>query len=77
MQKRALAAALWFASVWFTYEVVWSLTGLPRVLGPLLAATIAAVVTVDPTGWFWSRSTSSRVSTPLIPAISGRTEPTS
>jgi hypothetical protein len=77
MQKRALAAALWFAAVWFTYEVVWSLTGLPRVLGPVLAATIAAVVTVDPTGWFWRRPTASRVSTALIPAISGRTEPTS
>jgi len=77
MQKRAVAAVLWFAAVWFTYEVVWSLTGLPRLLGPVLAATIAAVVTVDPTGWFWSRPSSSRVSAPMIPAMSGRTEPTS
>jgi hypothetical protein len=76
MQKRALAAALWFAAVWFTYEVAWSLTGLPRVLGPVLAATIAAVVTVDPTGWFWRRRAVSRL-TPMIPAMSGRTEPTS
>jgi len=56
MQKRAVAAALWFAAVWFTYEVVWSLTGLPRTIGPILATAAAAMVALDPTGWFWSRA---------------------
>jgi hypothetical protein len=56
MQKRAVAAALWFAAVWFTYEVVWSLTGLPRAIGPILAAAFGAMVALDPTGWFWNRA---------------------
>jgi len=61
MPKRALAAFLWFASIWFAYEVIWSLTGVPRVLGPIMGAAAALVVTVEPTGWFWSRA-STRVS---------------
>jgi hypothetical protein len=79
MQKRAVAAVLWFAAVWATYEVVWSLTGLPRMLGPVLAAAIAAVVTVDPSGWFWSRSASrsARTTTPIMPVMSGREQPSS
>jgi hypothetical protein len=79
MQKRAVAAVLWFAAVWVTYEVIWSVTGVPRVLGPVLAATIAAIVTLDPTGWFWSRSASrqARATTPLMPVMAGREQPTS
>jgi len=56
MQKRAIAAVLWFAAVWFAYEVIWSVTGLPRAIGPALGAAVAALVTLDPTGWFWSRA---------------------
>ena len=70
MPKRALAAFLWFASIWFAYEVIWSLTGVPRVLGPIMGAAAAIVVTVDPTGWFWSRARmrASRASSPLTTA---------
>jgi len=57
MSKRAVAAALWFASVWFGYEIVWSLTGIPRLAGPIIAFAIAAIVTVDPKAVFWPRST--------------------
>jgi hypothetical protein len=70
MQKRALAAALWFAAVWFTYEVAWSLTGLPRAIGPILATAAAAMVALDPTGWFWSRAAGrdSRPAVSIAPA---------
>ena len=27
MSKRAVAAALWFAAVWFGYEILWSVAG--------------------------------------------------
>ena len=53
MFKRALAASLWFAAVWVGYEVVWSLTDVPRVAGPVIAFTVAALVTLDPLGLFW------------------------
>ncbi len=56
MHKRPIAAVLWFAAVWFTYEVIWSVTGVPRAVGPILATAAAAMIAVDPTGWFWSRT---------------------
>jgi hypothetical protein len=57
MPKRALAAILWFAVAWVGYEIVWSLTGVPRIAGPVLAFAIAAFVTVDPMALFWPRQT--------------------
>ena len=49
-------AGLWFVAVWACYELVWSLTGIPRLLGPAVAAAIAAFVGVDPLILFWTRS---------------------
>jgi hypothetical protein len=76
MPKRALAAFLWFASMWFAYEVIWSLTGVPRVLGPIMGAAAAIVVTLDPTGWFWSRTKPGRAlpATPLARATTASTK---
>ena len=59
MFKRALAAFLWFAAVWVCYEVAWSLTGVPRIAGPIIGFAVAALVTVDPMTLFWPRSTTS------------------
>jgi hypothetical protein len=56
MFKRGVAALLWFGAAWFGYEIVWSLTGIVRLGGPVIASAIAAVVVVDPMGWFWPRS---------------------
>ena len=55
MSKRMLAATLWFAATWFGYEIVWSLTGAPRLVGPILAFAAAAAVTIDPVHMFWPR----------------------
>jgi hypothetical protein len=56
MSKRALAALLWFSATWFGYEIVWSLTDVPRLAGPVIAFTVAALVTFDPLALFWPRS---------------------
>jgi len=56
MSKRALAAFLWFAAAWFGYEIVWSVTGVPRLGGPVVAFMLGALVTVDPFGWFWPKA---------------------
>jgi hypothetical protein len=53
MSKRALGAVLWFAAVWLGYEVLWSVTGVPRLIGPVVAFAVAAVVTLDPIQLFW------------------------
>lgn len=55
MLKRIAAALLWYAMVWIGYEVAWSVAGLPRLLGPVLAASVAMVVVVDPLHLFWPR----------------------
>ena len=55
MSKRAVAAALWFAAVWFGYEILWSVTGVPRGIGPVAAFAVSAFVTVDPLRLFWPR----------------------
>jgi hypothetical protein len=47
MKKRLLAAILWFAAVWVTYELVWSLADVPRAIGPVLAMAVAISIAVD------------------------------
>jgi hypothetical protein len=59
MSKRALSAFLWFAATWVGYEIVWSVTDVPRLAGPVIAFTVAALVTLDPMALFWPRSSTS------------------
>ena len=59
MPKRALAALLWFATVWVGYEIVWSVTGVPRTVGPVLASAVAVFVTIDPLAIVWRRDANS------------------
>jgi hypothetical protein len=55
MSKRAVSSLAWFLAGWVAYEIAWSITGIPRAVGPVVAAAVAAVVAVDPTGAFWGR----------------------
>jgi hypothetical protein len=59
MPKRAVAALLWFAMIWVGYEIIWSVAGVPRPIGPIVAAAVAGFVGLDPVGMFWPRSTTS------------------
>jgi hypothetical protein len=56
MLTRVAAAFLWYAMVWIGYEIAWSVVGLPRLIGPILAAAVAMIVVVDPLHLFWPRS---------------------
>lgn len=58
MLKRTAAASLWFLATWVGYEIVWSMTDVPRMLGPLLAGGAALIVMIDPVHLFWPRPTS-------------------
>lgn len=51
--KRLVAGPTWFLAVWFMYEVLWSVTGAPRIAGPVIALVVAATVWIDPMHWFW------------------------
>lgn len=53
MSKRAVAGLLWFFSIWAAYEVLWSVVGAPRLIGPMLGLVAAGLVVIDPTGRFW------------------------
>jgi len=53
VSKRAVAGLLWFFSIWATYELLWSVVGAPRLIGPILGLVAASLVVVDPTGRFW------------------------
>ena len=66
MSKRAFAALLWFSAAWFGYEIVWSLTGIPRLGGPILAFALAAFVTVDPLGRIWPSTDADSTATRAI-----------
>jgi len=51
--KRLVAGPMWFLAFWFMYEVLWSVTGVPRIVGPVIALIVAATVWIDPMHWFW------------------------
>jgi hypothetical protein len=67
--KRLIAGPLWFLAFWLMYELLWSLTGVPRVAGPVIALIVAATVVLDPMHLFWpvrsSRPTASMPSSAL------------
>ncbi len=51
--KRLIAGPLWFISFALMYELLWSLTGVPRIAGPVIALAVGVTVWVDPMHWFW------------------------
>ena len=62
--KRLIAGPLWFLAFSLMYELLWSLTGVPRMVGPVIGLVIAASVWVDPLHWFWparSRGSMARI----------------
>ena len=66
MPKRALSSVLWFASAWVAYEILWSLTGVPRLIGPIIAAAVATFVALDPFTLFWPVERPARTTAPAI-----------
>lgn len=60
MSKRVLGSLLWFMAVWFGYEIAWSIMGVPRLYGPIMATAVSSFVAVDPRGWFWSHARDSQ-----------------
>ena len=49
-----MATGLWFLATLCMYELGWALFGLPRVMGPLLAAGVASFVALDPLHVLWA-----------------------
>lgn len=55
--KRLIAGPLWFISFALMYELLWSLTGVPRIAGPVIALAVGVTVWIDPMHWFWPVAT--------------------
>ena len=55
MNKRILAAILWFYTGWYAGAMVAELVGISPALGPLLGATAAALIAGDPRRLIWKR----------------------
>ena len=51
--KRIVAAPMWFVATLMLYEFVIYMTGGPHELGPILGATSAFLVAVDPLQRIW------------------------
>jgi hypothetical protein len=45
MTNRLLGVALWFGTMWFGYEILWSVTDVPRVFGPVIAVAVVILLT--------------------------------
>ncbi len=58
MFKRLIAGLLWFLATLCSYELIWYVAGVPRVLGPVLGFVIGSAVAIDPRGWVWARKAS-------------------
>lgn len=51
--KRLIAGPLWFIAFALMYELLWSLTGVTRLVGPVIGLVVAATVWVDPLHLLW------------------------
>ena len=72
MSKRAVVSVLWFAAIWVGYEVVWSVTGAPRLVGPIVASVVAVFVGVDPMRLFHAAPDGDRpTSAPMSRTLAG------
>ena len=71
--KRLMAGPLWFIAFVLMYELLWSLTGVPRIAGPVIGLMIGVTVWIDPLHWFWpaapDRSTGARPSPALQASV--------
>ena len=55
MAKRVVASSLWFVVITWGYNYLGFYLGLPFLAGPIIAATVAAFVGLDPIKAIWPR----------------------
>ena len=55
MNKRFVAVPLWFLTGWMVAAMAAFVLGLPGWIAPVTAVVVAALVALDPAGWFPAR----------------------
>lgn len=68
MLKRVLAALLWFYTGWYGGALLADFLGVSQVLGPVIGATLAALVVGDPRRIIWTARTMSKPAQATEPA---------
>jgi hypothetical protein len=68
MLKRVLAALLWFYAGWYGGNLLADFLGISLVLGPVIGATLAALVVGDPRRIIWTARTMSKPAQATEPA---------
>ncbi len=56
MNKRILAAILWFYTGWYAGAVLADFIGVSGALGPIVGVAAAALIVVDPRQVIWARA---------------------
>jgi hypothetical protein len=60
MLKRVLAALMWFYTGWYGGALLADFLGVSQVLGPIIGATLAALVVGDPRRIIWTARSMSK-----------------
>lgn len=68
MTKRILAAMLWFYTGWYAGAMLAEFIGVSALLGPVIGAAAAGIITIDPRRIIWTRPESA-------PALEAVAEP--
>lgn len=61
MNKRILAASLWFFAGWYVGAAITVFLGLPELVGPLPGIAMAAFVATDPMQRLWTPARASDI----------------
>ena len=54
MTKRILAAMLWFYTGWYAGAMLAEFIGVSALLGPVIGAAAAGIITIDPRRIIWT-----------------------
>ena len=55
MKKRLFATVLWFYATWYGWSILANMTGMPAMLGPVVALAVAVVIGLDPMHRIWTK----------------------
>jgi hypothetical protein len=55
MKRRLVVVPLWSLTGWMVGAMAAFVLGLPAWIAPMTAVAVAALVALDPAGWFWVR----------------------
>ena len=68
MTKRVLAAILWFYTGWYAGAMLAEFIGVSPLLGPVIGAAAAAIITIDPRRIIWTRPATNSLEVSADPA---------